>query len=83
MKKLTTKELINKYLEMLNRAELRRAAALKIDREDIAKGLEDEIYCYSSFIHDLCRVTGDLVISEITTEKYMDIETCYYKTNVI
>lgn len=77
------KELINKYLDLLNRAELRRATALKIDREDIAKSLEDKIDCYGTFVHDLCRVTGDLVASEITTATYMGVETCYYKTIVL
>lgn len=77
------KELINKYLGLLNRTELRRAAALKMDREDIAKSLEDKIDCYGAFVHDLCRVTGDLVASEIVTETYMGIETCYYKTIII
>ena len=77
------KELINKYLELLNKAELRRAAALKMDREDIAKSLEDKIDCYGSFVHDLCRKTGDLVAGEITTATYMGIETRYYKTVVI
>ena len=77
------RELIKKYLELLNKAELRRAAALKMDREDIAKGLEDKIYCYGAFVHDLCEKTGDLVASEITTDTYMGVETCYYKTIIL
>lgn len=75
-------ELLNEYMELLNKAELYRAVALKLEKDEIAKSQEIKISCYGEFVRRLIEKTGDkyLIACEVTTATYMGIEVCYHRT---
>ena len=52
-------ELLNEYMELLNKAELNRAVALKLEKDEIAKSQEIKISCYGEFVRRLNEKTGD------------------------
>lgn len=77
------KDLLNKYLELVNHNELLNAVANRLDEPEKAEKFFDKYLIYSSFLHDICRITGDLVCTHITTATYMGVEVCYYKTFIL
>ncbi len=78
------KELINKYLEMLNKAEITLAALIKVGEKEQADRKHIEICMLSKFLHDLARKEGLLVCSTFVTEKFMCVgDVCYEKTIII
>lgn len=75
-------ELLNEYMELLNKAELNRAVALKLGKDEIVKSQETKMCCYGEFVRRLNEKTGDkyLIAFEVTTATYMGVEVSYHRT---
>lgn len=75
-------ELLNEYMELLNKAELNRAVALKLGKDEIVKSQETKMCCYCEFVRRLNEKTGDkyLIACEVTTATYMGVEVSYHRT---
>lgn len=75
-------ELLNEYMELLNKAELNRAVALKLGKDEIVKSQETKMCCYGEFVRRLNEKTGGkyLIACEVTTATYMGVEVSYHRT---
>lgn len=75
-------DLLNEYMELLNKAELNRAVALKLGKDEIVKSQETKMCCYGEFVRRLNEKTGDkyLIACEVTTATYMGVEVSYHRT---
>ncbi len=75
------KHMMKEYIELINKAELRRAISLKFDAIAAARLQEEKIICYSGFITRLNEISNNkyTITLEITTDKCLDTEISYYK----
>ena len=75
-------ELLNEYMELLNKAELNRAVALKLGKDEIVKSQETKMCCYGEFVRRLNEKTGDkyLIACEVASATYMGVEVSYHRT---
>ena len=78
----TMKELLNKYLELLNKSEKMRATCLASENDKARVQWETKIDFYSCFVYDLAAQSGDIVAYEVVTERYFGYDICYNKTIV-
>ena len=76
------KELLNKYLEMLNKAEKMRAACVAAEFDRAKEEWETKIDFYSSFIYDIAEQMNNIVSYELVTETYYGYVLNFYKTIV-
>lgn len=78
-----TKELFNKYLGMLNKAELRKAIALERGLDEVVKKNEEKISCFVMFLSDIAEQIDTILAHELVEESYMGTTANYYKTIAI
>ena len=76
------KELLNKYLELLNKAEKMRAACSAAEFDRAKEEWETKIDFYSSFIYDIAEQMNNIVSYKLVTETYHGYELNFYKTIV-
>lgn len=77
------KELLDKYLPLLNKYELRTAVALKNGDSNLASVCEQKMYLYATFVHDLSESLGSVPLLEVVKGTMFGVEVVYYKTYVI
>ena len=76
------KELLNKYLELLNKAEKIRATCLASENDKARAQWETKIDFYSCFVYDLAAELKDIVAYETVNERYFGYDICYNNTIV-
>lgn len=76
------KELLNKYLELLNHAEKLRATCLASGNDKDRSQWDNKIDFYSCFVYDLANQMNDIVAYETVTDRYFGYDICYNKTIV-
>ena len=76
------KELLNKYLELLNKAEKMRATCLASENDKARAQWENKIDFYSCFVYDLAEHLKGVVAYEVVNERYFGYDICYNKTIV-